>query len=325
MIEENNQQPLVSIIVITYNSSEYVLETLESAKTQTYQNIELIVSDDCSTDNTVARCNEWLENNNERFVNSVVITVEKNTGIPSNCNRGLNLAKGEWTKFIAGDDALLDNCISSNIDYINEESEEVSVLHSDVYYYSEIFNESNFLFKSEKGLEIISDKHINALEQLSMFVRGYVPLAPSVFFKRSILLLVNGFDETLPYEDGPMWVKLASNNIKLYFLDAVTVKYRLHDSVSNSNGNELIFRLIYKMDKIVFEKVYQSYLSFLEIFSSKATFIIKDLFTRHNLNRRTYLNLFLFKFLNWPFHTFWRLNVKAIIIKIKRRIQSVSM
>ena len=55
MVEENN--PLVSINVITYNSSKFVLETLESAKAQTYQNIELIVSDDCSTDNTVEICN----------------------------------------------------------------------------------------------------------------------------------------------------------------------------------------------------------------------------------------------------------------------------
>ena len=46
-------KPLVSIIVITYNSAKFVLETLESAKAQTYQNIELIISDDCSSDNTI--------------------------------------------------------------------------------------------------------------------------------------------------------------------------------------------------------------------------------------------------------------------------------
>ena len=44
---------LVSVVVITYNSGKYVLETIESTKTQTYQSIELIISDDCSTDNTV--------------------------------------------------------------------------------------------------------------------------------------------------------------------------------------------------------------------------------------------------------------------------------
>ena len=61
-----NNNPLVSIIVITYNSAKFVLETLESAKAQTYQNIELIISDDGSTDNTVQICREWLKNNEEQ-------------------------------------------------------------------------------------------------------------------------------------------------------------------------------------------------------------------------------------------------------------------
>jgi alpha-1,3-rhamnosyltransferase len=60
MPKVKNQKPLVSVVIITYNSSKYVLETLESAKAQTYQNIELIVSDDCSTDDTVEKCREWI-------------------------------------------------------------------------------------------------------------------------------------------------------------------------------------------------------------------------------------------------------------------------
>jgi alpha-1,3-rhamnosyltransferase len=71
------EQPLVSIVVITYNSSDYVLETLESAKDQTYKNIELIISDDCSTDNTVEICKNWLEENKERFKHTELITVKK--------------------------------------------------------------------------------------------------------------------------------------------------------------------------------------------------------------------------------------------------------
>ena len=101
------KQPLVSIIVITYNSSKYVLETLESAKAQTYQNIELIVSDDCSIDNTVEICKEWIEKDKERFVRTELITAEKNTGIPANCNRGVKAAQGEWVKLIAGDDMII--------------------------------------------------------------------------------------------------------------------------------------------------------------------------------------------------------------------------
>ena len=71
-------QPLVSVTVITYNSSKTVLETLDSIKAQTYQNLELIVSDDCSTDDTVELCRNWIEQNKERFVRTELLTVEKN-------------------------------------------------------------------------------------------------------------------------------------------------------------------------------------------------------------------------------------------------------
>ena len=105
--------PLVSIIVISYNSSKYVLETLESAKAQTYQNLELIISDDCSTDNTVKLCDTWLKDNKSRFTKTKLITVEKNLGIPKNCNRALYTAEGDWTKLIAGDDILMPNCVKA--------------------------------------------------------------------------------------------------------------------------------------------------------------------------------------------------------------------
>ncbi|PMB24596.1 hypothetical protein CEN47_17710, partial [Fischerella thermalis CCMEE 5319] len=119
---EKDYNPLVSIIVITYNSAKYVLETLESAKAQTYQNIELIVSDDGSTDETVEICRKWIEENKERFVKTELITVPANTGIPANCNRGVKAAKGEWVKLIAGDDILSDFCIERNISFSTNSS-----------------------------------------------------------------------------------------------------------------------------------------------------------------------------------------------------------
>ena len=64
----NESQPVVTVSVSTYNSSKYVVETLESIKAQTWKNIILQISDDCSTDNTIELCRNWIEQNKERFV-----------------------------------------------------------------------------------------------------------------------------------------------------------------------------------------------------------------------------------------------------------------
>ena len=52
--------PVVSVVIITYNSSNTIIETLESIKSQTYNNIELVISDDNSSDNTLSVCYEWI-------------------------------------------------------------------------------------------------------------------------------------------------------------------------------------------------------------------------------------------------------------------------
>jgi glycosyltransferase involved in cell wall biosynthesis len=69
---------LVSIVVITYNSSKYILETLESIKQQTYKNLELIITDDCSKDNTVVLCQDWLDVNKHGFIRTKLITTPPN-------------------------------------------------------------------------------------------------------------------------------------------------------------------------------------------------------------------------------------------------------
>jgi alpha-1,3-rhamnosyltransferase len=219
------EQPLVSIIVITYNSSKYVLETLESAKAQTYQNIELIVSDDCSTDNTAEICREWIENNKERFVRTELITAEKNTGIPANCNRGVKAAQGEWVKFIAGDDILLSDCIEEFIKFIED--------NSDCYL---LFSNSIVFGKSKKKYPMIigEDKSFNlptAKKQFEKLLLENWVNAVGSFINRKIIIKIGLFDESIKYmEDYPFWLKATSKGYKLYHIGKTTTKYRLTES-----------------------------------------------------------------------------------------------
>lgn len=226
---ENLKYPLVSIVVITYNSSKYVLETLESTKAQTYQNIELIVTDDCSTDNTVEICRAWIEDNKERFVRTELVAAEKNTGTPANCNRGVNAAKGEWIKWIAGDDILDVKCIDK---FIN-------VAINDNFAYSfMVSNKCTFKNNSEEiNVENISEiLNTTPKKQLLKYACEKPTISPFVIFKRDVLLDIPGFDETYRLlEDSPFLFKALQKEYYFRSVEENLVYYRLSESsVSNT-------------------------------------------------------------------------------------------
>ncbi|GHT87857.1 glycosyl transferase [Bacteroidia bacterium] len=234
-MKNNSNNPLVSIVVITYNSSKYVLETLESAKAQTYQNIELIVTDDCSTDNTVEICKQWIEENEERFVRTELITVEKNTGIPANCNRGVKSASGEWLKLIAGDDTFLGDCISNFVNYVTE-NKSAKVICAIANQYKDSFSKENFIKQSGYS-SLFYDKRITAKQQFELLLRDSIVSAPTVFLNKRVVEDMGFFNEKYILEDTYLWLKLTKNGIKIDFMDKPVVNYRKHSySISNNYG-----------------------------------------------------------------------------------------
>jgi len=218
---KNTNQPLVSIIVITYNSSKYVLDTLESAKAQNYPNIELILSDDSSTDNTVEICGKWMKENQNYFVRTEMITTEKNSGTAANCNRGLSAAKGEWLKFIAGDDMLFGNCINEFVKAVCSNSL-IQILFSDIAI-------NGNLKKETQGME-----HFYSMapkDQYIQLLKGNILLAPASFIKYNTAISLHGFNEKYPlFEDYPFFLKALKNKIKLYKINKQLVYYRVYEN-----------------------------------------------------------------------------------------------
>ncbi len=223
-------EPLVSVAVITYNSSKTIVETLDSIANQTYSNLEMIVSDDCSTDNTVEICNEWIEIHKERFVRTQLLTVEENTGVSGNLNRAEDACKGDWVKEIAGDDVLLQNCIEIYMDYVKE--------HPEIIYM--FANVESFGGDDEKRKELddwysLNEKRFFALSieeqynQLTM-ARNPIPTAASFYNRKGVLELGVRNDERIPfYEDKPKWINLLKKGVRFGYIDKATVRYRLSD------------------------------------------------------------------------------------------------
>lgn len=235
VIEENLNTPLVSIVVITYNSSKYVLETLESAKAQTYQNIELIVTDDCSSDNTVAVCEKWIKENKERFVRTELITVTKNIGITPNCNRGVKAAAGEWVKVIAGDDILKSLCLDIFISSIDDNS---NIIVSELL---EFICSKDFYSNEQMEGNMINPIFINLNtpeKQFEYFLNGFYIPGSSTFMKSDVLKSYNYFDEKYNMvEDRPLFLKYTFYGEKIKYISNITVGHRRHSAAVTSKSN----------------------------------------------------------------------------------------
>lgn len=240
------QYPLVSIIVITYNSADYVIETLDSILNQSYSNIELIITDDNSSDETLSLCSDWVKKHSECFTNTLILSSPVNTGTPANCNRGIQKSRGDWIKIIAGDDLLLNNCIKDLIDECLK-FPEISILASKIYILKE-----NKITK-ENIREENSFFSLSAKEQFFKLLQQNYIDAPSVIIKREIINKLEGFDERFRLiEDWPFWLKATANNYKIYSLDKFTSVYRVHSSSVTSRKIRLFDIEYYSLSMIKF-------------------------------------------------------------------------
>ena len=249
-----NYKPLVSCTVITYNSSKTVLETLESIKNQTYQNIELIVSDDCSTDSTISLCHDWIERNRERFVRVELITVDKNTGVSGNANRATKACRGEWQKGIAADDKMLADCIENYIDFINN-NPEAKIISSFIRVYNDTFDESNCVGRNVVNYRAFFDLSLE--EQLKKMACWNRIAAPSIFVNREMKLSLGGYDSSYSFEDYPFFIKVLENGHRFYFMDRETVCYRIHQSISHSKGQLFNYAFMKESRRFHKEKCYK--------------------------------------------------------------------
>ncbi len=219
---------LISVVVITYNSAAFVRETLDSIHAQSYRNLELIISDDCSKDNTVDVCSEWVEQHKDRFVDCKIISVEQNTGVSANINRGFRAAKGVYIKDIAGDDLLLSDCIEKNVEYVRNNSfrglvfSRMKVLAQDGVDPKKCPNVN----QKQKKAFALSPKHFRIRLLFGCFLA-----APSAFISKEVYDQLGGFNEQIPLvEDYPFWLKALEADIPFGYIDEETVAYRVHGS-----------------------------------------------------------------------------------------------
>jgi glycosyltransferase involved in cell wall biosynthesis len=237
---------MITVAIVAYNNALYVRETLESIYNQTYSAIEIVISDDCSTDKTLDVVRNWVaqERVKKRFQSIKVISVPKNTGVSANCNRCIEAASGDWIKFTAGDDILLPDTIKDNMQFVAD-FPEARIVFSQVKVYQDTFEEKNFVRTTPIDFpnNLMNAKFSAADQNRILLVEDRIHYTPSYFFNKQALLGVGGYDEQNRLaEDYPMWLKLTASGERLFYFHKPTAGYRMHSKAANNVSQELLFK-----------------------------------------------------------------------------------
>jgi len=226
---------LVSIIIPSYNCERYVSEAIESALAQTYKNIEIIVVDDGSTDNT--------ESAVKPYVNRVQYIKKSNGGPASARNIGIKHAKGEFLAFLDADDCWRPEKIEKQMSAMKR--------------YPKVGMVACHQYVTNSEMQIIGEVKYPNYSKRSIFIKQMIVRngaggGSGCLIRGSSIKKVGLFDENLRgTEDWDMWLRIVME-YDIYFVDEFLVKARLlNNSVSSpANTAKMLHNELKLLDKI---------------------------------------------------------------------------
>lgn len=240
-----NTTPLVSVLIPTYNRKELLKRALDSVIKQTYQNIEIYVTDNASTDGTLEFMNEYSKNDN-RIIYS---RREKNIGPLYNGSEAYNHLKGKYAILLCDDDYFLSNTFFENAVKAMEENENIVIVRGVV----KCFNENN----KNIFIDIYNSKeYIKGIDYLLNYANheGYDNITSFfAMFRKSAADKTRVFERALPSADTWLWLYLFLYGDVYFLSDEIIGCYVEHnlgqdkyniDTISNVDYmNELIIDL----------------------------------------------------------------------------------
>lgn len=248
-----SESPLVSILCLSYNQSQFIIESLESTKSQSYKNFEILICDDFSSDGSANIINDWIANNPEleiKFINH-----SQNKGICKSLNELLHISSGKYIQVLALDDLLETNKLERHVSILENSNTNEVMLFSDAHLINSRSEQyqNTFIPYHYKFLSLESGNYYDSLLR-----ENFIP-AMSCLLKSSILKNIGGWDESLTFEDYDMWLRL-SKDYNFIYDNFISCSYRLHSTNTHKKQNLLdesifIIYLKHKNQKIIKQKL----------------------------------------------------------------------
>lgn len=212
-------QPLVSVVCLCFNHEQFVSEAIQSVLKQTYGNIELIIVDDCSSDNSVAVIEQVIKGHQA----ITFLPLKENMGICAAFNRGLALTRGDFITDFAADDVMLPQRMDRMVNHFSKLDQTYGVVFTNAAYTDT--TGKTLRYHTE---HLIKRKLISRVPEGWVFrdvLRRYFICAPAMLVRREVFNELKGYDENLAYEDFDFWVR-SSREFKYAYLDEVLTKVR---------------------------------------------------------------------------------------------------
>lgn len=259
-----NANPLVSIIIPCYQQAQYLSQAMESALGQTYQNVEVIVVNDGSRDDT--------EKVAKSYGDKVVYLCQQNKGLASARNAGYAASKGVYIQFLDADDVIYREKLQKQLRML-EADPAMLVAISDYIKRRMADGGIQGIFRIKPSDDLLSDIACQWEKSYS------IPIHAGLF-RRSAWIGEAPFDEQLrAREDWAMWVGLAVQTGSFGYVDEVLCEYRIHDEGMCRNWKGMCTSLI-DAAEVIRPKVPLNYLA---EFDDHVTWLINKYLRNHLL------------------------------------------
>lgn len=227
-------EPLVSILVPSYNHEAYVVECLESIKALQYGRLELILSDDGSSDATFTLTQSWVDRNAQRFERILAVKQERNLGVVANVQFLLDNARGEFLAFIASDDAFLPSAIGWRVEILRQNPNLDAVFGN-----AQKISANGEILEEEYLSKWVARAFSRQRLLLSSLILNWSVPGPVNFVRRDAFLeggCIGRLPPQLGSEDWYIYYQLALAG-RLLFVNRVVSKYRfLPSSMSQTSA-----------------------------------------------------------------------------------------
>lgn len=248
------ENALFSFVITSYNNYKYIYEAVDSVLAQDYPRIQLIFSNDGSSDFDAAKLSAYLdENKGANIVDVQVYAHKENRGTVRNVEFCRQKASGDYIMFMAADDALNGtNVLSRYADKFDKLGKDALVLCSKVAMCGESLGDIEGYEPSEEGICAIRDG--SPQELFSRMSHTWTIPTTTCCYRREVYDVVGGYDtDYFIMEDGPLFTKLARGGHRIYWVDDLVAARHRGGGISHGNTLNLSesYRK-YRYDEIIF-------------------------------------------------------------------------